>query len=130
MVLVIDLPALLHGTSDQRLALAHVLRARLHEVGSRLGARLPLYVVLSKFDLLDGFDQLYGRLSASRREELLGFTFKLGAAGSSDAWLDEYRSHYDRLIRLLFEQVFDQLDGLGRAPARARLFSCMRSWLG
>ncbi|MBV4491873.1 type VI secretion system membrane subunit TssM [Pseudomonas oryzicola] len=130
VVLVIDLPALLHGTSDQRLALAHVLRARLHEVGSRLGARLPLYVVLSKFDLLDGFDQLYGRLSASRREELLGFTFKLGAAGSSDAWLDEYRSHYDRLIRLLFEQVFDQLDGLGRAPARARLFSLHAQLVG
>jgi len=130
VVLVIDLPALLHGTSDQRRALAHMLRARLFEISSRLGARLPLYVVLSKFDLLDGFDQLYGRLPASRREELLGFTFKLAAAGSTDAWLDEYRSHYHRLIRLLFEQVFDQLDGLGRAPARARLFSLHAQLVG
>ncbi|MGS7253629.1 type VI secretion system membrane subunit TssM [Pseudomonas anuradhapurensis] len=130
LVLVIDLPALLHGSSEQRLALARMLRARLYEVSGRLGARLPLYVVLSKFDLLDGFDQLYGRLSASSREELLGFTFKLDAAGSSDAWLDECRGHYDRLLRLLFEQVFDQLDGLDRAPARARLFSLHAQLVG
>ena len=60
MVLVVDLPALLQGTPEQRVALAHRLRTRLYEVSSQLGSRLPLYVVLSKFDLLDGFDQLYG----------------------------------------------------------------------
>ncbi|MFP3498920.1 type VI secretion system protein, partial [Pseudomonas sp. SIMBA_059] len=56
LLLVVDLPGLLHGSPEQRTALAHVLRTRLHEVSSQLGSRLPLYVVLSKFDLLDGFD--------------------------------------------------------------------------
>ncbi|MEN5035425.1 type VI secretion system membrane subunit TssM [Pseudomonas sp. TWI929] len=123
LVLVIDLPALLHGTPGQRIALAHVLRTRLYEVSSQLGSRLPLYVVLSKFDLLDGFDQLYSNLSASGRENLLGFTFTLDTVDSYDAWLVEYGEHFDRLIRLLFEQVFDQLDGLGSAPNCARLFT-------
>ncbi|WP_087500840.1 type VI secretion system membrane subunit TssM [Pseudomonas sp. SID14000] len=130
LVLVIDLPALLHGTSEQRIALAHVLRTRLYEVSSQLGSRLPLYVVLSKFDLLDGFDQLYSKLSASRREKLLGFTFKLDAVDSFDAWLDEYDECYGRLVRELFEQVFDQLDGLGSAPPRARLFSLHAQLVG
>ncbi|MFJ4453967.1 type VI secretion system membrane subunit TssM [Pseudomonas sp. NPDC089392] len=123
LVLVIDLPALLHGTPEQRIALAHVLRTRLYEVSSQLGARLPLYVVLSKFDLLDGFDQLYSKLSASGREKLLGFTFTLDTVDSFDAWLVEYGEHFDRLIRMLYEQVFDQLDGLGSAPLCARLFT-------
>ncbi|WP_028696496.1 type VI secretion system membrane subunit TssM [Pseudomonas cremoricolorata] len=123
LLLTIDLPALLHGGPEQRVALAHVLRARLHEVSSRLGSRLPLYVVLTKFDLLEGFDQLYGSLTPARREDMLGFTFKLDAGGSFDAWLDEYDAHYERLISQLFEQVLDRIDALGSAAARTRLFS-------
>jgi type VI secretion system protein ImpL len=130
LLLVIDLPALLQGTPEQRVALAHVLRTRLYEVSSQLGSRLPLYVVLSKFDLLDGFDALYSKLSAAKRENLLGFTFKLDAVDSYDAWLEEYSDFYDRLIRLLFEQVVDQIDGLGSAPHRSRLFSLHAQLVG
>ncbi len=97
VLLVVDLPALLHGKPDQRVALAHGLRTRLYEVSTQLGSRLPLYVVLTKFDLLDGFDQFYGKLPAAKRESLLGFTFKLDAVEAFDAWLDEYDEHYGQL---------------------------------
>ncbi|MFJ4347711.1 type VI secretion system membrane subunit TssM [Pseudomonas sp. NPDC089401] len=130
MLLVVDLPALLHGTPEYRVALAHVLRARLYEVSSQLGSRLPLYVVLTKFDLLDGFDQLYAGLPAAARERMLGFTFKLDVAGTFDAWLDEYGDHYDQLISQLFEQVVDRLDTLGGAPQRARVFSLHAQLVG
>ena len=123
LLLVVDLPALLHGTPEQRVALAHVLRTRLYEVSSQLGSRLPLYVVLTKFDLLDGFDQLYAGLSVAMREKMLGFTFKLDAVGTFDAWLEEYGEHYDQLVSQLFEQVVDRLDTLSSASQRARLFS-------
>ncbi|WP_459207682.1 type VI secretion system membrane subunit TssM [Pseudomonas sp. MLB6B] len=130
LLLVVDLPALLHGTPEQRLALAHVLRTRLYEVSNQLGSRLPLYVVLSKFDLLDGFDPLYAGLPAASRERLLGFTFTLDTNGTFDAWLDEYAEHYDRLISHLFEQVLDRLDALGTAALRARLFSLLAQLVG
>lgn len=130
VLLVVDLPALLHGTPEQRVALAHVLRTRLYELSSQLGSRLPLYVVLTKFDLLDGFDQLHAGLPAGAREAMLGFTFKLDAIGTVDAWLEEYGDHYDRLIRQTFEQVVDRLDTLGGAPLRARLFSLHAQLVG
>lgn len=130
LLLVVDLPALLHGTPEQRVALAHMLRTRLYEVSSQSGSRLPLYVVLAKFDLLDGFDQLYAGLPAAMRENMLGFTFKLDAVGTFDAWLDEYGDHYDRLIRQLFEQVVDRLDVLSGAPLRVRLFSLHAQLIG
>ena len=130
VLLVVDLPALLHGTPEQRVALAHVLRTRLYEVGSQLGSRLPLYVVLTKFDLLDGFDQLYAGLSVSMREKMLGFTFKLDAIGTFDAWLEEYGDHYEQLISQLFEQVLDRLDALDSAAQRARLFSLHAQLIG
>ena len=130
LLLVVDLPALLHGTPAQRVALAHGLRARLYEVGNTLGSRLPLYVVLTKFDLLDGFDQFYAGLSAASREQMLGFTFKLDATGSVDAWLDEYGRNYDQLIGTVFEQVLDRLNALGDAPLRSRLFSLHAQLIG
>jgi len=130
LVLVVDLPALLHGTVEQRTALAHVLRTRLYEVSTQLGSRLPLYVVLSKFDLLDGFDQLHGKLSASSRERLLGFTFKLDAVDTFDAWLSEYGEHYDRLLSHLFEQVIDQLHMHSSPEPRSRLYSLHAQLLG
>jgi type VI secretion system protein ImpL len=130
LVLVIDLPALLHGTSEQRVALAHVLRTRLYEVSSQLGSRLPLYVVLSKFDLLDGFDQLFAGLPAASREKMLGFTFKLDAIGTFDAWLEEYGEQYGRMISELFEQMVERLDALDGALLRARLFSLHAQLIG
>jgi type VI secretion system protein ImpL len=130
ILLVVDLPALLHGTPEQRIALAHVLRTRLYEVSSQLGSRLPLYVVLTKFDLLDGFDQLYAGLSVAMRERMLGFTFKLDAIGTFDAWLEEYGDHYEQLISQLFEQVVDRLDALDSAAQRARLFSLHAQLIG
>lgn len=130
ILLVVDLPALLHGTPEQRIALAHVLRARLYEVSSQLGSRLPLYVVLTKFDLLDGFDQFYAGLSVPMREKMLGFTFKLDAIGTFDAWLEEYGDHYEQLISQLFEQVVDRLDALDSAAQRARLFSLHAQLIG
>lgn len=130
LLLVVDLPSLLHGTPEQRKALAHVLRTRLHEVSSQLGSRLPLYVVLSKFDLLDGFEQFYTRLSASKREQILGFTFKLDAATSFDAWLDEFADYYESLTSLLHEQVMDQLHVLNSSKLRERLLSLHAQLIG
>ncbi|WAB96284.1 type VI secretion system membrane subunit TssM [Pseudomonas putida] len=130
LLLVVDLPALLQGAPEHRVALAHVLRARLYEVSNQLGSRLPVYVVLTKFDLLDGFDQLYAALPAATREKMLGFTFKLEAAGTFDDWLEEYGEHYRRLINDLFEQVVERLDVLNGAAQRSRLFTLHGQLIG
>ncbi|WP_338746990.1 type VI secretion system membrane subunit TssM [Pseudomonas putida] len=130
VLLVVDLPALLHGKPDQRVALAHGLRARLYEISTQLGSRLPLYVVLTKFDLLDGFDQFYSKLPAAKRESLLGFTFKLDAVEAFDAWLDEYDEHYGQLLATLNEQVIDRLDVLGKTAPCGRLFSLQAQLVG
>lgn len=130
VLLVIDLPALLHGQPEQRIALARGLRTRLYEVSSQLGSRLPLYVVLTKFDLLDGFEAFYSNLPVAKRESLLGFTFKLDAVDAFDAWLDEYDAHYGRLLATLNEQPIDRLDMLLKSAPCGRLFSLYAQLVG
>lgn len=130
LLLVVDLPALLHSAPEQRLELARVLRARLHEVSSQLGSRLPLYVVLSKFDLLEGFEQLYANLTQAQRRQMLGFTFTLDAVSAPDAWLEELDSAYEDFLHRLYEQVLEQMQAIDNAPGRARLLSLHAQLLG
>lgn len=101
LVWVVDLPALLHAAPEQRTTLAHMARARLHELSSQLGLRLPLYVVFSKLDLLDGFDEFARQLSPTQREHLLGFSFKLDVTAKFDTWLEEFDTRYDQLLKTL-----------------------------
>lgn len=130
LVLVVDLPSLLHSTPEQRIALAHVLRTRLYELSRQLGTRLPLYVVLSKFDMLDGFDQLFGRMTASQREETLGFTFKLDAAGAFDTWRDELTDYYDQLLKVNEEHLLDVLSTSSDLDQRQSLVSLQAQLIG
>ncbi|RWU19106.1 type VI secretion system membrane subunit TssM [Pseudomonas alkylphenolica] len=130
LLLVVDLPALLHATPEARGALAHVLRTRLYELSNQLGSRLPLYVVMSKFDLLDGFEAFFSRLSADQREQVLGFTFKLDAVNAFDVWLDEFAEHYDKLIALLYEQMMEHLRVLSDPRHRERLVSLHAQLIG
>ncbi|MBR7213305.1 type VI secretion system membrane subunit TssM [Pseudomonas sp. B2021] len=107
VVLVIDIQVLLAQRPEQRKAHANLLRTRLFELTRQLGTRLPVYVTLSKFDLLEGFEEFFARLSRSGREDLLGFTFSLDAVDDFDAWLAELTRQYQAFVDCLCEQVFN-----------------------
>ena len=100
-VLLVDMTKLFAQTEKERRDLAFVLRARLTELGGELGTRLPLYVVMSKFDLLDGFEELFAKLPAREREEVQGFTFTLASVKDFDTWLEELGEAYQRFIEQL-----------------------------
>lgn len=100
-VLLVDMTKLFAQTEKERRDLPFVLRARLTELGSELGTRLPLYVVMSKFDLLDGFEELFAKLPARERKEVQGFTFTLASVKDFDTWLEELGEAYQRFIEQL-----------------------------
>ena len=130
VVLLVDMVSLFERPPNERRNLAYMLRARLNELGHELGTRLPLYVVLSKFDLLDGFEELFAKLPASAREEVQGFTFSLESVGDFDAWLGELTVVYDRFVDALNRQVIRAMGDPGPAEVRERLFCLMRQLSG
>ncbi|MBI6563540.1 type VI secretion system membrane subunit TssM [Pseudomonas synxantha] len=130
VVLLVDMVSLFERPPNERRNLAYLLRARLNELGHELGTRLPLYVVLSKFDLLDGFEELFAKLPASAREEVQGFTFSLDAVEDFDAWLGELTVAYDRFVDALNMKVMLAMGDPGPADARERLFCLMRQLSG
>ncbi|AMN81317.1 type VI secretion system membrane subunit TssM [Pseudomonas azotoformans] len=130
VVLLVDMVSLFERPPNERRNLAFLLRARLTELGHELGTRLPLYVVLSKFDLLEGFEELFANLPASAREEVQGFTFSLAAVEDFDAWLDELAGAYDRFVETLNRKVVRAMGEPGPQALRERMFSLMRQLSG
>jgi type VI secretion system protein ImpL len=76
-------------------ALAQRMRDRLEEVSVELGVSLPVYVLFTKCDLLEGFVEMFGGLRATEREQILGFTLPL--AGAQLPAERQFDDHFDTI---------------------------------
>ena len=52
------------------------IRARLEEIEDRLGTRLPVYLLVTKADLIAGFEPFFADLTETQREQVWGHTFE------------------------------------------------------
>ena len=129
-ILVVDLPLLLVGTASDRKALAGLIRARLRDLMEQLDTRLPIYIVLSKFDLVRGFNTFFEHLSRGSRESVLGFTCTLDSVQDFDAWMSELTARYDEFITSLNDQAFDAMVSRRSLEDREDLFVFVRQLAG
>ncbi|MET0389878.1 MAG: type VI secretion system membrane subunit TssM [Polyangiales bacterium] len=88
-------------------ALAQRMRARLDEVQSQLGVSIPVYVLFTKADLVEGFLETFGDLPRSDRAQVWGFTLPL-----SDATTE---------LRTRFAERFDELANVLEHRSLARM---------
>ena len=94
------------------------IRRRLAELHERLQIRLPVYLMLTKADLIKGFEPFFGNLSTAAREQVWGTTFALdqkvdaGTVGAATSTLA--RELENRLVPLLESEE--------RLGARAEIF--------
>ncbi|MDF9398502.1 type VI secretion system membrane subunit TssM [Vibrio sp. 1180_3] len=98
IVLALDVSHLATATATERKAYANLLRARLRELMETLSTRLPVYIALTKLDLLNGFEPFFKHYTRSQREEVLGFTFSLDSIDDLDNWLNEFSVDYSQFV--------------------------------
>jgi type VI secretion system protein ImpL len=72
--LTVSVADLLNQGTEARNALAASIRARLMELDTTLATRLPVYVLVTKSDLLHGFTEYFGNLGKEQRAQVWGFT--------------------------------------------------------
>jgi type VI secretion system protein ImpL len=73
-VVAIDAGEIIAASPQERKLLAARLRARLAELRIELGIRFPVYVVVTKSDLLKGFGDYFGNLTQEARAQVWGFS--------------------------------------------------------
>lgn len=123
--IAISLSDLLLGSDAERIAHAAAIRARVQELYSQLGVRFPIYVMLTKLDLVPGFMEFFDALSKEERAQVWGMTFAIDNSKGVDGkntegplahFLSEFAFLEQRLNARLIERLQQERD-----PARRDL---------
>jgi type VI secretion system protein ImpL len=85
VLLTVNVQDLLLQDAEERADHARRLRARLEELHDRLGVQAPVYVLVTKCDLLAGFDDSFSAMGREEREQIWGFPFPAADGGQSGA---------------------------------------------
>lgn len=119
LILVVSLPEIVSATLAEREALAARLVSRIDEYSECLGVNPPLYLMLSKTDLLPGFNQAFDGMDTAQRQQPLGMTFAL-----SDVRAKGLRAVMEAKFAHLLESVRHHVDTqliIGSKTASAEL---------
>ncbi|MCY9803278.1 type VI secretion system membrane subunit TssM [Vibrio scophthalmi] len=130
IVLTLDVSRLATATATERKAYANLLRARLRELMETLSTRLPVYITLTKLDLLQGFEPFFKHYSRSQREEVLGFTFSLDSVDDLDNWLQEFTAEYSDFITRINDVLPHAVSGPMTLEDRNAIYSFTRQISG
>ncbi|OWK20695.1 hypothetical protein AJ88_26985 [Mesorhizobium amorphae CCBAU 01583] len=94
------------------------IRRRLAELNDRLEIRLPVYLMLTKADLIKGFEPFFGGLSTASREQVWGTTFALDARIDAKTIEREITTLAAELERRLVPRLEDE----DKLASRAEIF--------
>ncbi|WP_051937103.1 type VI secretion system membrane subunit TssM [Erwinia sp. 9145] len=98
VIMTISVADLLSDSAEVRIAQAGSLRQRMAELHQQTGIHFPVYVMVTKTDLLKGFMSYFGSLDKAQRDKIWGFSFP---------WHNKLQSGQD--LHALFEQQFRAL---------------------
>jgi type VI secretion system protein ImpL len=116
--LTISVADLLNQSVDARNALATSIRARLMELDTTLATRLPVYVLVTKSDLLHGFNEYFANLGKEQRAQVWGFTLPVTEQATTQLEQDfkrEFGLLSERLDAGLIERMQNEVDNARRA---------------
>ncbi len=135
IIVTISLTDLLQQTPVQREAQANSIRKRIQELHSELNIRFPIYVLVTKMDLLNGFMEFFGKYGKEERMQVWGTTFSLSE--NEDAMpVANFDSEFTLLEQRLNDRLIDYLQNERDIQKRALLytfpqqFSALKATLG
>jgi type VI secretion system protein ImpL len=122
VLLTVNIQDLLQQGSAERAEHAAQLRARLQELQTKLGVRAPVYVLVTKADLIGGFNESFEALSKEDRDQVWGFTFPAGAPAHDDP-MAPFPVLYQQLQQRLVAQLLDRLEAERDVLRRSAIFA-------
>ncbi|MBS0554330.1 MAG: type VI secretion system membrane subunit TssM, partial [Proteobacteria bacterium] len=122
VLLTVSVADLLQQSSAERDAQADAVRARLQELHERFQIRFPIYVLVTKADLLAGFTEFFTDLGKEERAQIWGTTFAYDP-DSKVMPLAAFGAEFDQLEQRLLDRLPARLQA-ERDPARcAQIFA-------
>ncbi|HET6470111.1 MAG TPA: type VI secretion system membrane subunit TssM [Geminicoccaceae bacterium] len=109
VLVAIGVDELLRAGEGGLQAHARAIRARLNELSERLKVRFPVYLLVTKADLVAGFEPSFADLGEAEREQVWGFTLPLAKSEDRTAELAMVEPELDLLIERVSGRVLDRL---------------------
>ncbi len=100
VIVTISLASLINQTKSERSILARDIKARIYELRNKLGLHFPIYVMLTKLDLIDGFNEFFDELTEQERQEYLGFVLPDDSMIEEDKMSLFNKEFHDLVVKL------------------------------
>ncbi len=122
VLVTVSVSDLLARSAAERQRHAATVRQRVQELHERLNIRFPIYLLVTKCDLMSGFMDMFGALDKDQRATPWGFTFPLDAAGKGGDF-SAFDGEFQALLQRVDDGLIDRLQGEPDAQRRARIYS-------
>ncbi|WP_454688486.1 type VI secretion system membrane subunit TssM [Achromobacter aloeverae] len=120
-MLTVSVADLLSASDTERVQHAAVLRRRLQELREQLGIQFPIYVLVTKADLLSGFEEYFGAFSRDDLAQVWGFTLPYAQSQQADFDLYEaFHAEY-RLLQRRLDDALPEVLAAEQDPGRRAL---------
>lgn len=124
VMLTVSIADLLSSNATDRAQHALVLKRRLQELRDELGIEFPVYVLVTKLDLLSGFESYFHDLSLEEMQQVWGFTIPYERSQQKDfELLPVFEQEYLLLQERLFDSLPDVLMRLGEEKDKALAYA-------
>ncbi|MDE2365650.1 MAG: type VI secretion system membrane subunit TssM, partial [Betaproteobacteria bacterium] len=127
VIVTVSVADLLQQTQAQREAQANAIRKRIQELHEELNIRFPLYVLVTKIDLLAGFMEFFSEYGKEERGQVWGTTLPFAEKQNSPA-LDSFNTEFAALEQRLNDRLIDRLQQERDIQKRALLYTFLQQF--
>lgn len=106
LIVVVDFPTL-SGKKEFLQKVLNDIRERVYDV-AKYTDELPVYVVFTKFDLVQGFEDFFGTLTHEERKEYFGIAFNK-SQDIRENLIKKFNTKFDELLEYLQERSIKRL---------------------
>lgn len=130
IIVAVSVLDILTKTPTQQAMQAAAIKRRIQELNSHLGMDLPVYVLLTKCDLIAGFGEFFADLEREQREQVWGVTFPLPREGKPEQPVTDFPERYRELIARIGDRVPARLRNETDPRRRALIFAFPQQMMG
>lgn len=121
-LVTLSIPDLLTRDPEEQRQELRSIRQRLSELDEYLHARVPVYIVLTKADLLHGFVEFFDGFNKTDRQQVWGTTFKLDESYSAENLPQRLTEEFELLQQRVDAMLIERLQQEQSAEIRGRIF--------
>jgi type VI secretion system protein ImpL len=121
LIVAISVSELLDADPQAVGEMGQTIRERLDEITTRLKMLVPVYVMITKCDLLPGFVEMFSDLSRVERGQIWGFTVPMEQ--QREASTDLFRERFDEMLSVLEQRSLRRLGQERRLETRENIYS-------